>query len=353
MNTLYITNSIFHIIYSFSLIKSKNNKGNNYLALAGSNNKINKEIILKLFSANSELKDVITLIDIPNLKDIAHTYSNDTLNVIKDIKQLNIQELVIFNDDNLLSIYLGQYFSNKNIIVSLAQDGTKTYFKHKSIAPRYCLLRTIEYYKYCKMNDFNYHFHYISMVYGKANYISRLYITNKSAFDNIFDKECIEVKLNNDIVKLYSNTLTSIELDENKPTIFFVSSLLKWNEEQVRKEFSILEILQNNYKDYQLAVKLHPRVSKEIINYYQEKLKWILITDLIPAEAYIINLKKCYMISAYSSAAIFDGDKQSDYKRFWIYPLYGKTLTALDRLIVKNPSDDIKILSDKEELVRF
>lgn len=350
MNTLYITNSIFHIIYSFSLIKSKNNKGHNYLALAASNNKINKEIILKLFSANSELKDVITLIDIPNLKDIAHTYSNDTLNVIKDIKQLNIQELVIFNDDNLLSIYLGQYFSNKNIIVSLAQDGTKTYFKHKSKAPRYCLLRTIEYYKYCKMNHFNYQFHYISMSYGNANYISRLYITNRLAFDNIFRKECIEVKLNVDIVRLYANNLIKIDLDKNEPTIFFVSSLLKWSEEQVKKEYSILEILQKNYPEYQLVIKLHPRVSKEIVNYYKAKLKWKIITDLIPAEAYIIDLKKCKMFSAYSSTAIFEGDKKSDYKRFWIYPLYGKTLKTLDRLIVKNPSDEIKILTSKEEL---
>lgn len=353
MNTIYLTHSIFHVIYSLSIIKNKADNGIKYLVLAGKNNSNTIDIVKKIMSTQEKWMENIKVINIPKLVDKSEVLPQETINVIGFIKSLEIEELVTFNEDNLLAIHLGHYFSRKNTKVSLAQDGTKTYVTYKALTPRYSLLRSLEYYRYCKKNNFEYNFHYIQMQYGKSKYLSKLYVTNRNAFENKYNKECEEIKLGVDVVNLYAITLDKVELDVNIKTIFFVSSLLKWNQAQVDVEYRILKKLQDKYSGYQLVIKTHPRASQQVLNFYKENLQWIVISDSIPAEAYIVELKNSVMLSAYSSAAIFEGNKESFYNRYWLYPIYGMSLPVFRHFRLKNPDRSIKIVERMEDFLNI
>lgn len=353
MNTLYLTHSIFHIIYSLSIIKNKTDKTTNYLVLAGKNNSNSKYIVDKLMATQEKWMESVVVIDIPGLNDKNESYPKETLDVISYLKSLEIGELVTFNEDNLLAIHLGQYFSKKNTIISLGQDGTKTYATNQRIAPRYSILRSWEYYKYCKKNNFQYYLHYIQLQYGKTRHILKLYVTNIDTFDNVFKKECDEVKLDIDVVRLYAKILDKVELDINTKTLFFVSSILKLNKTQLEVEYNILKKLQDKYSGYQLVIKTHPRASEQVLNFYKENLQWIVISDSIPAEAYIVELKNSVMLSAYSSAAIFEGNKESFYNRYWLYPIYGASLPVFKHFRLKNPDKSIKIVEKMEDFINI
>lgn len=342
MNSVYLTHSIFHIIYSLSIINSKPRKGISYLILAGRDNTRSMEIVQDLLmKGDSALMEGVRVIEISGLIDRGATMSAETIAVIDSVKKLEAEELVTFNEDNFLAVHLGQYFSARNTRVALAQDGTKTYATFKRSTPRYSLMRSYDYYRYCRKNGFGYCFNFVEMKYGKSAYISTLYITNQEAFENKYKKECREVKLDAAVVKMYAATLDTAEIDENAQTIFFVSSLLKWDQALVDLEFKILKMLQLQNPHCQFIFKTHPRAGKEVLDFFKANLELTVISDFVPAEVYTAKLKNAVMLSAYSSAAIFGGMEGNVYKRYWLYPIYGTLLTPLQRFNLTKPDASI------------
>lgn len=347
MTTIYLTHSIYHLLLSLSIINT-NRDAKSILVLASKNTTQTSANLKKILSDNSAPKN-IDIFNVSTEIDQKMKLSVDSLKRISELKTFNIDELIIFNEDDLLAIHLGQCFNKKNVLVSLAQDGMKAYAKINKMALRYRSLRSVDYYKYCKANNFSYSPIYISMKYGKSPYVKKLYLTHLEAFGNKFKKEIEIIKLNSNILKLYSHITKHVELDISKPTIFFASSILTLNP-SLDIENKVLKHLSTVYLDYQLIIKLHPRTSQEVQDFYINTFNnWIILYDTIPAEVYINELENCILISGYSGVALFNKQEETIFDKYWLYPLYLNSIKSLGYTTLTKPEESIKIIENWEE----
>lgn len=319
-----------------------------FLVLASANPQKTAGLLEKLLSnIDGPLKN-IEIIIIPTRIDRKYRLELNSIKEIIKLKKLNIDELIIFNEDDLLAVHLGQFFHNNNILVSLAQDGMKTYAKINKLALRYRFMRTMNYYSYCKANNFRYFPLFVSMEYGKSSYTNKLYVSHLNAFDNRFKKEIEQVELDVNILKLYGHLNDRIFLNKNKQTIFFVSSLLKYDQASLDIETKILKQLNSLALDCQLVIKMHPRASVEVTSYYTQNFNnWVIINDSLPAEIYINEINSCTLLSAFSGVALFN---KVGLKKYWLYPLYENSIKSLRYTKLEKPDDSIILVEKWEDL---
>lgn len=351
MTTIYLAHSIYHILYSLSMINSRRDSMS-YLVLF-SNNKEASIIVEKLLKVKSEEK-IIELIIIPSETKHKSILQKEALTKIKEIKKLDINELVTFNEDNLLAIHLGQYFHKHNIKVSLAQDGMKAYATITKMALKYRLLRSLEYFTFCRSNKFEYYPILISMRYGKSYYVNKLYVSHEDTFENYFSKDIERIDLDENILKTYALLESDTLLEYKKPTVLFISSLLKFDQAAINIEIKILNHLANAFPRHQLAIKTHPRVDEGILTYHKKNGKnWIIINNAIPAEVYLHQLEQCKLMSAFSGVALFNQSQDKGLQKFWLYPLYEDKIKSLQYTKLKIPDNSIHLVKDWEEFYKL
>ena len=349
MKKIFLTHSIYHVLYSLSIIKEKK-EAISYLIIAGKENK-QTENLLSSFAKSNELGfQNLKVIYIPIPTPGPLQLSLEAIDNIKILKNIDFDELIIFNEDNLLAIHFAQYFHRKSILVSLAQDGMKAYAKITKKALRYRSLRTLDYYKFCRKNKFNFEPIFVNIAYGELKYIKKLYLSHPKSYENKYNKILKQVDLREDVIKLYEIILDSVNWDFKRKTIFFTSSLLKYNQKQIDVENKILNELSKKFIDYQYIIKLHPRASEKVRTYFNKEFKdWYLIKNQIPAEVYVYFLNECILFSAYSSIALFNKTNYECFEKFWLYPLYGTSLNSLAYTRLSIPDDSIQLVKNWEE----
>lgn len=344
MTTLYLTHSIYHLLFSLSMINTKRDT-KSLLVLATADPAKTASLLEKLLLNSDGSLDKVEVITISTKVDKNLQLQTDSINEISKLKKNKIDEFIFFNEDDMLAIHLGQFFHSKNTLVSLAQDGMKAYVTIDKPAWRYRLLASVDYYKYCKANNFSYSPILMSLKYGKSSYSDKLYVSHLKEFRNHFKKEIEQIDLDGDILKLYASLGEKIVLDRNKKTVFFVSSQLKYSQASIDIETKILKHINSFNEDCQLVIKLHPRASKEVVSLYKKNFEnWLLINDKLPAEIYINELANCSLYSAYSGVALFNKDDGSILNKYWLYPLYGNSLKSLGYTTLQKPDNLIHLV---------
>lgn len=346
MTTLFLAHSIYHILYSLSMISTRR-YSLSYLVFS-SNNKDASLLLRKLMERNNE-KD-IKVIFIPPATHHKSSLTEEALLELSKIKRLDIDELITFNEHNLLAVHLGQFFHKKNVKVALAQDGMKAYATISKWALKDCFLTTLNYYLFCKLNNVSYSPIFINMKYGKSYYIDKLYVSHKSSFVNPYNKEIEQVDLDTKVLKSYALLTEEVKLEHHTPTIFFVSSLIKYDSETINIETKILNHLSHSYPHHQLLLKVHPRADAKVITNYTLQLnKWKVINNAIPAEVYINELHQCTLLSAFSGVALFNKKPENSVSKYWVYPLYEDKIKSLQYTKLRIPDRSIHLIKDWKE----
>ncbi|ERM81530.1 hypothetical protein P872_09245 [Rhodonellum psychrophilum GCM71 = DSM 17998] len=344
--TLFLVHSLYHIFYALS-IAERNNLTNVVIICATSNG----DKFIKIFDS-IRIKYPYKIMNIKH-NDTASKLSDVDLETLDLFKKQTINELIIFNQDNMMAVYLGKFFHRKNCKVSLAQDGLKAYAPIKRNALKYKFERSIMYYNFIKSNGFEYSRFFVNLKYASYSFIDNLYLSHPHACLES-NKSKIEVNLSSIILDKFSDLLFNNKIDFNKETIFFASSLLKFNVMQIEIEIKILTKLANQFNCYQKILKVHPRVSNKVYNELQKIEGWIIIKDNFPGELLINSLKSTALVfSGYSSIALFKPRKELGTIYYWLYPLYGTSIKALSWLQINKPSEDIILINSFNQLVEL
>lgn len=347
-STVYLVHSIYHILYATSLAvqKAKKVTGLKQLCIiASSSYTLNDDLVQQLITGFS---DIIEYSEIPGMAG-AEDLSRTGLQVVESFKRAHINELVIFNQDNLLAVHLAQHFASRSAIVALAQDGVKAYSVIDKAALRYRILRSLDYYRYCRKYGFNYHFLFISMKYGRFNALSLYYLTHSEANQRKgISVRRVGLKLG---VLDYLASSVQADFDYIKPTVFFSSSLMGKRQLELDFERKLLEDIANVMPGWQLVLKLHPRAKHAVREAYESISGWQVLQDQIPAELYLCRMKFCVSLSSYSGTALYSAHGTSSHLRIWLFPLYNNVLPALKYLRINCPDPEIRIVKDHPTLV--
>lgn len=338
-----LVHSVYHIFYALSISLFKNFS----------------DVIIVCSNSNPHKFD--SLFEIINKKfgfkiyKITHDDKASKINdidkeIISKLKSTKPDEFIIFNQDNLLAIVLADHFHKKNILVSLAQDGTKAYATVQKSAILYKIDRTKNFYKFLYLNGFIFFPFFTSLAYANHKFIDKIY-ASFSETTTAINKIKEDVNLDPLVLDYFDLLVSLIDINFDRKSIFFASSLLKYNKLQIDKEIEILNHINSKYSDFQKIIKVHPRVDIQVCNELQEKTKdWIFVNDVFPAEIILNKLKDYYLFSAYSSVALFNPREGCHGRKFWLYPLYNDLLKSLTYTKINLPTKEIIVIKYFHEM---
>lgn len=341
--TVFLVHSTYHIFYAISIAKKSSLK--KAIILCSSSDVLKFHNIFKIIERNFpyEIKSI-------SHNDLDSKLSTHDLMTLQFIKSLSIDELIIFNQDNLLAIHLAKFFYRRSKVISLAQDGLKAYAPIKKLALKYIIQRSIIYFRFTRLNGLEYSFFFVNLKYANFSFINRIYLSHPRACLES-NKPKIEVNLDNDVLYLFSDLIKGLSFDFHANTLLFTSSILKYNYKEIGVELLILKELEKVYPSYQKIIKLHPRAKEDVHASLKERSEWKIIKDNFPAELLINSLKaNIALFSGYSSVALYQPIKSDLFKSYWLYPLYKSSKKPLQWLQINKPSEDIILINTIDQL---
>lgn len=338
-----LVHSVYHLFYALSIAEKQDFK--NIRIVCSTSDPTKFESIFQIIHEKFSIQVIALTHD-----DKASMLCAEDLKKIHDIKKLPIKEFIIFNQDNFLSVYLTKTFKSKGVRISLSQDALKAYVVINKIAPKYKIERTLQFFKFLYCNKFEFMLFFVNLDYGNFKFIDSLYLSHPRVFSTN-DKTKFKQNLSPSILDHFSILIKGSNISFSDETIFYASSLLKYNKKQVTVEIAILDKLAQRFKNFQLILKVHPRVKPEVLSELKKQSKWIIVDEPYPAEI-ILNMfvKVVYVFSAYSGISLFEPKDLNLVKFFWLYPIYGDSLSTLSYTKIIHPSDSIKLLSNIEEI---
>lgn len=333
---VFLAHSNYHLLLSLSIVLENFNYKDLYeVVILKTYRKAHSEgLDLDLFNAN------ITYLDRAWLKTQELPAATKTR--VIEIAATETSHFFLFNEDEFIGVYLANVLSQNGTEIGLVQDGLKAYAVITKNALRYRTLRSIEFYKFLKTNGFKRNFWYFFNIhYGAAKFVSKLWLTypetnlskSKEAKQILFDKEIQNFK---QLAAAFSFKWDSALKEQ---VIFFISSIVKENDAVVNLELQIISELKEQYPDTTIYLKLHPRTPSKVEERLMEIDYLNIIKDTAPAEFYLSQLTNSILISAYSSAMLFNNTTCNTY---WLLPMYQKHIPTFSYTKVLNPTSHIQ-----------
>ncbi|WP_027124317.1 polysialyltransferase family glycosyltransferase [Gelidibacter mesophilus] len=337
---LFLTHTEYHLLQSIHIAST-----------LYSGNQV--ENIIFVIQTETRLKNVNPLQRIDNIQFeyLKNANEKEKYPILKGIK---CDKFIFFQEDSLFNCNLVSYYKkNFNTVIGLGPDGYKPYAVYKKKHETLSMLRdTFEAYKNLIRSNiiptiFQWSKHY---QYASSNFLDEIYLTNpdkfkhkkkKPKFDIITIPEFNEVSLNRagEIFDLKENLFP---IDEK--SIYYFNQPFKENLDKVEMEF--LRELIELYPDKTLYIKLHPQTNDQKRKKYLSLKRVVMIDSKIPAELFILKLRKSILFTGWSTVLITNNPSCNLYFNLPIYKNQGSKamdqskLTILPHItLVNSPSE--------------
>lgn len=325
---LFLAQTEYHLLQSVHIASS----------LYGDKNNAN---VVAVIQGKNRLKDIIRLEEIGNIRFL---YLNDASEKAKFqmLRNIRCNKFIFFQEDSLFNCHLvNHYKRNSNAIIGLAPDGYKPYAIYNKKHEFLSMVRdTFEAYKKLIRSNimptfFQWSQHY---QYASSRFLDEIYLTNpdqfrhkkkEPRFEIITIPEFNEVSLHRagEIFDLKEN---SFPIEEK--SIYYFNQPFKESLDKVEMEF--LKELIELYPDQPLYIKLHPQTSDSKKKEYLTLPKVKLIDSKIPAELFILNLKKSILFTGWSTVLITDNPSCNLYFNLPIYKNQGSKAIDQSKLTI-------------------
>jgi Alpha-2,8-polysialyltransferase (POLYST) len=340
---IIFTSTNYHLLLAISIIDEYFNDSSRYEihVIKSYSGAIGKTV------ANSNINYKIQYIDIQVKNNKFHP---ETVTFLKKITQSPVKHFLFFNEDHLISLYMAISLKKRGTIIGLVQDGLKAYAVVNKKALRYRLLRTIEFYKLLKTNGLRFNFiYFFNIKYGASTIVDELWLTHpestilasKPIHKINFLSNTQQVESANGIFGFSGDTIPADNV------ILFISSIVKDNLNILQVERSLIFDLQEKYPTTAIYIKVHPRTPKGILDKIKDFKNTIIINNEAPAELYIAKLNKAIIISAFSTALLYNNNAS---KYYWVYPMYEKHIKSLEYTKLINPTSHISIVGNVKHI---
>lgn len=306
-----------------------------------------------LFSGNQTLNIIFVIQTEHRLRNLNLLQSIDNIQFeyLKDVnqkekyqilKKIKCDKFIFFQEDSLFNCNLVNYYKKKfNTVIGLGPDGYKPYAVYKKKHETLSMLRdTFEAYKNLIRSSiiptiFQWSKHY---QYASSNFLDEIYLTNpghfrhkkkEPKFEIITIPEFNELSLHRagEIFGLKEN---SFPIEEK--SIYFFNQPFKERLDKVEMEF--LKELIELYPDQPLYIKLHPQTSDSKKKKYLTLPRVKLIDSKIPAELFILNLRKSILFTGWSTVLITDNPSCNLYFNLPIYKNQGSKAMDQSKLTI-------------------
>lgn len=279
--------------------------------------------------------------------------SAELVDIINKTINVGVEKVFIFNEDEPLMVYL--MVKLKKTKIALVQDGLKPYTKvnkkHEFIST---IRNTISGYKSLFKFGLMLNSLYLFEIYKYASskQITEIWLTNPESFDNKFNKfiKTIPVLSNeNTKIELFNIFRLNSEkaLGYTSNVIFYVHQALPYDEFKV-EEMNLLKDLRIKMgENCKMYIKIHPLANIDLKNSFVRELNAEIIENMIPAELYILQLKKSIVLSAWSTALL---NNNLDCKFYYTMNLMPWNF-AIKQLNPYNPTQHIKTISSINQII--
>lgn len=275
--------------------------------------------------------------------------SQDARTAIQKILDINPDVFIFFQEMDPLMVILARHYSRNGIEVCLYQDGLKPYGHLK-----FHSLGLLKYFHqqnlWMKKNGFPVE-SWLSPIWAKKyahnKSVKKVYLTFPESYKNWNNKSLEKIKmapiaeLNQTLKKVFR--WDEALLPERENVILYMNQPLLRNDGVF--EIQMLKEITENFNGKTLYVKLHPLTPRETINQFKKLVNLRIIKSQIPAELFIINLKKSIILSI-KSTSMFINIKEN--KFFYLYTLFYRHQTS--RYKTRNPAPHIKVIEKLEEI---
>lgn len=297
--------------------------------------------------------DVIRFDDDINFKE---SLSKTTKNLIDNILTKKWDDFILFQENDPLNCLLSFQLNKKGTVVRLYQDGLKAYNPMKSRSYGQLLIEIKQrvwwflngYKSDPLINVFS------AFKYGFLKGVSKIHVTFPEKYDN-WNKKQIEKILfncNESIYELIKKVflLENKELKLNEDVVFFISQSMR--DDNVF-ESSLLDFLIHKFPDKPIYIKSHPTqwdFYRAFIDSLKErKTKNLIILDeKIPAEFYIMQLKKSILVSTASTSMLLNNESC---RYFFTIELAKPYMPLLNRYSTTNPTKHVLSIENFDQIV--
>jgi hypothetical protein len=250
-----------------------------------------------------------------------------------------------------LMVILAGHFAKKGTEVCLYQDGLKPYV-HLQFHSLGLLKHFHRQNLWMNKNGFPVE-SWLSPIWAKKyahlKSTQKVYLTFPEAYKNWSKKslEKIEMiplpELNQALKKVFCWDETLLPEREN--VIFYMNQPM--HDDGIFETQILKEIIEKS-KGRTLYVKLHPSTPEKKIEQYQKLANLRIIHSQIPAELFIVNLKRSLILSVNSTSMFLNNPENRFY---YLHKIFEKDIKRLSRYVLKrNPAPHIRVAEKLEDI---
>ncbi len=295
---------------------------------------------------------------------ISAKYFNEEVTINKKLSQkarTAIEELlkkkpdvfIFFQEMDPLMVILSGHFAKNGTENCLYQDGLKPYV-HLKFHSLGLLKHFHKQNLWLKKNGFPVD-SWLSPIWAKKyahlKSISKTYLTFPEAYTNWSKKqvekiEMIPLPLLNQALKKAFHWDEKM-LPERETVIFYMSQPM--HDDGVA-ETKFLQEISERFPSNKIYIKLHPLTNDLKIQQYKKFSNLEIIRSQIPAELFIMNLKKSLILSVNSTSMFLNNPEN---KFYYLYEIFKKDIKRLSRYKLKNnPAPHITVV-EKLDAINF
>jgi hypothetical protein len=290
-------------------------------------------------------------------------YIYDEININKKLESQQIRFIqqyiekkpdifVFFLEQDPLMIILANELSKKGAEIHLYQDGLKPYVKLKYHSLGMIKL-SYKMNRWLKENGFNslgLLYLWNSKKYAHLKSISKVYLSFPESYDNwnrknIIKFEMLELSVLREHLRKVFHYKDDL-LPESENVIFYMNQPMH---DDGKAEVQFLKDLHTKFPDNKIFIKLHP-LTHEIdkVKLYHSIPNVSIIKSRIPAELFIIHLKKSIIMSI-NSTSMFINNPSCRY--YYLYSIFKDKIKRLSRYhLPKPPSSHIQAAASIDEI---
>jgi hypothetical protein len=258
------------------------------------------------------------------------------------LRRTRCDRFIFFQEDSLANCNLANYYRKKyKAMISLAPDGYKPYAVYKKKHEMLSMLRdTFEAYKDLISKGilptvFQWSQHY---KYASTKFLDEIYLTNPNEFPSRMahrNISIVKIPEFSEQALLHAGSVFNLS-DESFPIpengIYYFNQPFKEQFDAVEIDF--LKDLINMHSGKNIYIKLHP-LTTELKKKKYENLRGLKIIETkVPAELFILNLKKSILFTGWSTVLITNNPSCNFYFNLPIYKNKGSKATDQSDLVI-------------------
>lgn len=282
---------------------------------------------------------------------INKTLSQAARIAIEELLEKKPEVFIFFQEMDPLMVILAGQFAKKGVEVCLYQDGLKPYV-HLQFHSLGLLKHFHQQNLWLKQNGFPVE-SWLSPIWAKKyahlKSISKIYFTFPKAYTNWSKKQVEKIEmvplplLNQALKKVFR--WDEKMLPERDAVIFYMSQPMH---DDGIAETKFLQEVSDKFPSNKIYIKLHPLTNEVKIQQYQKFSNLEIIRSQIPAELFIMNLKKSLVLSVNSTSMFLNNPEN---KFYYLYKIFQKDIKRLNRYKLKsNPAPHITVTEKLDDI---